>query len=278
MSVSVTDVLAIDRELVSDLLTGFVKDEVHKVGFGDVVIGLSGGVDSALTTAISVRALGAEHVTVVIMPYRGSSPASQEDAQTVCDAFGLTPLVIDISPQIDAYFDRYPDADRARRGNKMARERMSILYDLSLARSALVAGTSNKTEMLLGYSTIYGDMAYALNPLGDLFKTQVWSLSEYLGVPEKIVSKVPTADLWEGQSDEAEIGYTYAEIDALLFSMVDERCTPQELLEMGFAQRMIDDVSRRVRNSQYKRRPPLIAKLGPRTIDRDFRYPRDWGR
>jgi NAD+ synthase len=132
--------------------------------------------------------------------------------------------------------------------------------------------------MLLGYSTIYGDLAYALNPLGDLFKTQVWALSTYLGVPETVVSKVPTADLWEGQSDEAELGFTYAEVDALLFHLVDQRCTRGELEEMGFGTRLIDDVMRRVRNSQYKRRPPLIAKLGPRTIDRDFRYPRDWGR
>lgn len=196
----------------------------------------------------------------------------------VCQAFGLTAEIVDLSPQIDAYFERDPDADRARRGNKMARERMSILYDYSLARNALVAGTSNKTEMLLGYSTIYGDLAYALNPLGDLYKTQVWSLATHLKVPKQVVEKVPTADLWEGQSDEAELGFTYAEVDLLLFHMVDERFSHAELEQMGFAAALIDEVHRRVRTSQYKRRPPLIAKLGPRTIDRDFRYPRDWGR
>lgn len=271
-------VLAIDCVLVTEILTGFVREEVGKVGFRRGVVGLSGGVDSALTMAIACRALGAENVVPIVMPYRTSSPASERDARLVAARLGAAPLVIDISAQVDAYFERLPDADRARRGNKMARERMSILYDISSARDALVIGTSNKTELLLGYSTIHGDSAYALNPIGDLYKTQVYALARHLGLPEEVLAKAPSADLWEGQSDEEELGFSYALVDRLLFHMVDERRGRDELLRLGFEGGFVDQVARRVRDSQFKRRPPLIAKLSQRTIDRDFRYPRDWGR
>ena len=190
----------------------------------------------------------------------------------------MDPLVVDISPQVDAYFDRFPDADRGRRGNKMARERMSVLYDLSWAHRALVIGTSNKTELLLGYGTIHGDMAHALNPLGDLYKTQVFAMARALELPRRVVEKPPSADLWEGQSDEQELGFQYAVVDMLLYHMVDERRTHDELRALGFDDEFIDLVVRRLRDNQYKRRLPLIAKLSARTIDRDFRYPRDWGR
>ncbi len=271
-------VLAIDCVLVTEILTGFVREEVGKVGFRRGVVGLSGGVDSALTLAIACRALGAENVVPIVMPYRTSSPASERDARLVAARLGAAPLVVDISAQVDAYFERLPEADRARRGNKMARERMSILYDVSSARHALVIGTSNKTELLLGYSTIHGDSAYALNPIGDLYKTQVYALAGHLGLPEEVLAKAPSADLWEGQSDEEELGFSYALVDRLLFHMVDERRGRDELLRLGFDGGFVDQVARRVRDSQFKRRPPLIAKLSQRTIDRDFRYPRDWGR
>jgi NAD+ synthase len=277
-TVSAADALRIDTEVVLSLLEGFVREEVHKVGFQRVVVGLSGGVDSAVTAAVAQRALGADDVVPVIMPYRGSSPASEADARAVCDQLGLRPLVVDISPQVDAYFERFPDADRTRRGNKMARERMSILYDLSFVERALVIGTSNKTELLLGYSTIHGDMAHALNPLGDLYKTQVWALARALGLPDQVIDKPPSADLWEGQSDEEELGFQYALVDVLLYYVVDERRTRPELRALGYADDFIDLILRRVRDSQYKRRPPVIAKLSARTIDREFRYPRDWGR
>jgi NAD+ synthase len=271
------DALAIDTDLVTDLLVGFLRDEITKVGFSRGVVGVSGGIDSALTAALAVRALGAENVSGVIMPYRTSSPASERDARAVCAALDIEPIVVDISPQIEAYFERFPDADRGRRGNKMARERMSILYDRSFAQRALVIGTSNKTELLLGYGTIHGDMAHALNPLGDLYKTQVFALSRAMGLPQAVVDKAPSADLWEGQSDEQELGFQYAIVDLLLYQMVDERATRAELRALGFEDGFIDHVTQRVRDSQYKRRPPLIAKLSARTIDRDFRYPRDWG-
>jgi NAD+ synthase len=272
------DALSIDTAVVERILVGFLREEVRKVGFERVVVGLSGGIDSALSAALAQRALGAGNVVPVIMPYRSSNPQSEADARAVCDAFGLTPERVDITPMIDAYFDGQPDADRGRRGNKMARERMAVLYDMSWAHRALVVGTSNKTELLLGYGTVYGDMAHALNPLGDLYKTQVWALARHVGIPAQVIDKPPSADLWEGQSDEEELGFQYAVVDVLLYYMVDERCTREELRAMGFHDEFVDEIARRVRDSQYKRRPPLIAKLSARTIDREFRYPRDWGR
>ena len=278
-TVSAADALSIDTAVVTEILLGFIRDEVGKVGFDRVVLGLSGGIDSALVAALAARALGPEQVVPVIMPYRSSSPESEADARTVASRLGLMdPLVVDISPQVDAYFDRFPDADRGRRGNKMARERMSVLYDLSWAHRALVIGTSNKTELLLGYGTIHGDMAHALNPLGDLYKTQVFAMARALDLPRRVVEKPPSADLWEGQSDEQELGFQYAVVDMLLYHMVDERRTHDELRALGFDDEFIDLVGRRLRDNQYKRRLPLIAKLSARTIDRDFRYPRDWGR
>jgi NAD+ synthase len=275
--VSDIDALSIDSEVVRDILVGFVRNEVRKVGFERVVVGLSGGIDSALSAVIACAALGPENVLPILMPYRTSSAASEADARVVCERYGMTPTVVDISPQVDVYFERFPDADRSRRGNKMARERMTILYDMSWAHHALVIGTSNKTELLLGYGTLFGDMASALNPLGDLYKTQVFALARTADLPEQVISKAPSADLWEGQSDEEELGFAYDRVDALLYHMVDERRTRAELGALGFDDSFIDLVGLRVRGSQYKRRPPIIAKLSARTIDRDFRYPRDWG-
>jgi NAD+ synthase len=269
--------LQINAALVKSILLGFLRKEVRRVGFEKVVVGLSGGVDSGLVAALSAEALGAENVLAISMPYRLSNPQSLADAQAVAKAFDFDLRVIEITPQIDAYFERFPDASDARRGNKMARERMTILYDVSFAEGALVAGTSNKTEILLGYSTVFGDQASALNPIGDLYKTQVWQLASYVGLPDQVISKAPSADLWEGQSDEQELGFTYAAVDRLLYNLVDRRHTPDDLVEMGHDRAFVDAVTHRIRVNQYKRRPPIIAKLSARTIDREFRYPRDWG-
>jgi NAD+ synthase len=269
--------LAINPELVRGILVGFIRNEVRKVGFERVVLGLSGGVDSSLVATLAAEALGATNVVAFIMPYKTSDPKSKSDALQVVRQLGIHQLEVDISPQIDAYFERFPDADQKQRGNKMARERMSILYDQSWAWRALVIGTSNKTELLLGYGTIYGDMASAINPIGDLYKTQIWQLADALGVPTAIVQKAPTADLWAGQSDETELGFQYRMIDQLLYYLVDRRYSVEELQKQGFDQAFIADIVRRVRENQYKRRLPVIAKLSSRTIDRDFRYPRDWG-
>lgn len=276
-NVSSTNELAISTELVAGILTGFIANEVRKVGFERVVVNMSGGVDSSLAALLAVRALGPRNVRALILPYRTSAPESRQDAEALAKQLQIEWLVIDISPQIDAYFERFPEADRKRRGNKMARERMTIAYDQSLAWNALVLGASNKTELLLGYGTIFGDLASAVNPLGDLYKTQVWQAARELGIPAHIVRKPPSADLWEGQTDEAELGFQYAQVDRLLHYLIDRRYSIPELDAAGFERDFIRLIVDKVQKSQYKRRLPLIGKLGLRTIDREFRYPRDWG-
>jgi NAD+ synthase len=269
--------LEVDAPLVQKLLIGFIENEVTKTGFSRVVIGVSGGVDSAICVYLAAKALGRENVTGIIMPYRLSSPESVEHARLVVKKTRIRSMTVDISEMVDAYFDKFPDIDPLRKGNKMARERMTILYDQSAALGALVLGTSNKSELLLGYGTLYGDMAHALNPLGDLYKTQVWQMAAHLGVPEEIVGKAASADLVVGQTDEDDLGFRYADVDTLLYHLVDLRCSREELLAKGFAADFIDRTSRLVRMNQYKRRLPVIAKVSSRTIDRDFLYARDWG-
>jgi NAD+ synthase len=264
--------------LLRQILVGFIRNEVRKTGLARIVVGLSGGVDSALSAMLAAEALGAKNVLGILMPYKSSNPDSQVHAEMVVQVIGIESLLVSITRQIDAYFERFPDADARRRGNKMARERMTILYDHSARWNALVIGTSNKTELLLGYGTLHGDTASAINPLGDLYKTQVWALAEAVGVPAVIVGKEPSADLWTGQTDEGELGFTYREVDQLLYLMVDQRYTKPELVDAGFPERFIDDVAQRIMNSQFKRRLPVIAKVSQRTIDRDFRYSRDWGK
>jgi NAD+ synthase len=269
--------LDLNCPVVEKILCGFLRDEIGKVGISRAVVGLSGGIDSSLVTALAARALGPENVLAVMMPYRTSSPDSLADAEKVVAQLGVESLVVEITAQIDAYFDRYPDADHRRRGNKMARERMTILYDLSAARSALVVGTSNKTEWLLGYTTMWGDMASAVAPIADLYKTQVRQMACYLGLPQCIIEKPPSADLWQDQTDEGELGFTYADVDRLLYRLFDLRWPPGRCVEDGFAHDFVRRVVDLVRRNQYKRRPPLVAKVSNRTVDRDFRYPRDWG-
>ena len=263
--------------LLRRILTTFIKNEVEKVGVHHVVVGLSGGVDSSLAAMLAAEALGAKNVLGVMMPYKSSSPESRAHAELVVEKSGIGSMIVDITPQIDAYFAEFPDADARRRGNKMARERMTILYDHSARWQALVLGTSNKTELLLGYGTLYGDMASAINPLGDLYKTQVWALAEHVGVPAAIVEKQPSADLWHGQTDEHELGFEYRAVDRLLYLMVDERWEDDELAAAGFPPEFVARVGGMVQRSQFKRRLPVIAKVSARTIDRDFRYARDWG-
>lgn len=271
--------LLINCEMVRKVLTGFIDNEVRKAGFERVVVGLSGGVDSSLSAFLAAEALGPRNVWGILMPYRTSNPESAEHAGLVVEALGINGLTVDITPMIDAYFAMFPDAEQVRRGNKMARERMTILFDHSARLGALVLGTSNKTELLLGYGTLHGDMASALNPLGDLYKTQVRQLARHLKVPAVIVEKQPSADLWVGQTDEAELGFTYEEVDRVLHLLVDQRYEAAELIaEESFDEKFVHAVSRKIQSSQYKRRLPIIAKISSRTIDRDFRYPRDWGR
>lgn len=270
--------LSANAGLLRKILVGFVRDEVHKVGVRKAVLGLSGGIDSALVAFIAAEALGAGNVHAVCMPYKSSNPESEAHARLVARACGVDFSLVPITPMVDAYFGMFQDADNMRRGNKMARERMTILFDHSAHYSALVLGTSNKTELLLGYGTLYGDMASALNPVGDLYKTQIWQLSKAMGVPREVIEKQPSADLWAGQTDEEELGFSYRQVDELLYRMVDLRLTREELIGAGFGPEFIDTIYKKVQNSHFKRRLPVIAKVSNRTIDRDFRYSRDWGR
>ena len=269
--------LTIDTALARRILTDFIRSEIRRVGLQRAVIGLSGGVDSALSCFLAAEALGPDHVLAVRMPYRTSSRESLEHAQLVIEATGVQALTVDITDMVEPYFARFPEMDKRRRGNMMARARMMVLYDQSAAFGGLVVGTSNKTEILLGYSTLYGDSAYALNPIGDLYKTQVWQLAAAMGVPDVIVHKAPTADLWQGQTDEQELGFSYREADRLLYLLVDRRYTPQECVEEGFDEGFVQAVVQRMQRNHFKRLLPPIAKLSNRTVGYDFLYLRDWG-
>jgi NAD+ synthase len=269
--------LDIQCALVEQLLVRFLRSEAGKFGFERVLVGLSGGVDSAVSAALCARAFGPKQVLGLRLPYRTSSPASESDALAVVAALGIETRKVDISAMVDGYVLQQDVADRVRRGNVMARARMIVLYDLSAESRALVIGTSNKTEILLGYSTQFGDAASALNPLGDLYKQQVFQLARHLGLPARVIEKTPSADLFEGQTDEAELGASYAEIDALLERMVDQRYGEEELVAAGFEREFVRRIAARVAQNQYKRLPPIIAKLSERTVNHDFRYLRSWG-
>ena len=272
-----TNDLSIDTNLSRKILTGFVQTEITRAGFSRAVVGLSGGVDSSLSCYLASEALGPENVLAVRMPYETSSPESLEHAQLVIDEMGVNSLTIPIADMVEPLFVRYPESDHIRRGNVMARARMIILYDQSQAFKGLVVGTGNKTEILLGYTTQYGDSACALNPLGDLYKTQVRQLARALELPEVIIDKPPTADLWVGQTDEGELGFTYAEVDQLLYLLVDERYSPDDCIEAGFPEPFVKDVIGLVRKNHFKRVMPPVAKLSNRTVGYDFLYLRDWG-
>jgi NAD+ synthase len=269
--------LTINTDVARQILTGFIRSEVMRVGYTRAVIGLSGGVDSALSFVLAVEALGAENVLAVRMPYRSSSADSLEHAQMLIDQFKVQNETIEITGMVEPLIERDPQISKQRNGNIMARSRMIVLYDQSEVFKGLVIGTSNKTEILLGYSTLWGDMASALNPIGDLYKTQVRQLSHALSIPSVIVDKAPSADLWAGQTDEGELGFTYEAVDKLLYLLVDQRYSQQECVEEGFDEKFVSSVILRVRRNQFKRMMPPIAKLSNRTIGYDFLYLRDWG-
>lgn len=267
----------INVQLVTKVLCNFIKEETEKIGVKNVVVGLSGGVDSAVSATLAVRALGKERVFLYYLPYKSSSKQSKKDAFDVADYLGVNIEEIEITNFVDPYFESESGMSNIRKGNVMARMRMIILFDKSAKVGGIVLGTSNKTELLLGYGTWYGDLASAINPIGDLYKTQVWKLAEYLNIPKQVIEKAPTADLWEGQTDEEELGFSYKEVDQLLYKMVDERYTLNELIEEGFNESFVKNVYERIRKNQFKRQLPIIAKISLRTINRDFRYSRDWG-
>jgi NAD+ synthase len=267
--------MKINAPFVEKVLCAFIREEFHKLGFKRGIVGLSGGLDSSVCAALAAESLGPKQVLGMILPYKDTYGQDVKDARAVAEKLGIRTRLIDISPMVDAYFSRYPAKNRVRVGNKMARERMSILYDHSALEKALILGTSNKSELLLGYGTIHGDMACALNPLGDLYKTQVRSLAAHLRLPSRIIKKAPSACLWPGQTDEGEIGLTYAELDKILYDLVDERKTGDEMIASGFKKETVRKVEALIAGSEFKRRMPPIAKISGRTVGHDFLYPYD---
>lgn len=269
--------LTINTDLAYKALTSFIHTEITRAGFSRAVVGVSGGIDSALSCYLSAKALEQENVLAIRMPYKTSSPVSMEHAQMVIDDLGVKSLTVPITEMVEPLFERFPDSDQIRRGNVMARARMIILYDQSQAFDGLVVGTGNKTEILLGYTTLYGDNACALNPVGDLYKTQVRQLARAIGIPHVIIQKPPSADLWVGQTDEGELGYTYEEMDKLLYLLVDQRYSPADCVEAGFSESFVTAVVERMRRNHFKRVLPPIAKLSNRTVTNDSLHLRDRG-
>ena len=253
--------LDLNLKEVHNELVEFLRENFKKAGFSKAVLGLSGGIDSALVAYLLRDALGKENVLAIMMPYKSSNPDSLNHAKLVVEDLKINSKTIEITDMIDAYFKNEKEASSLRMGNKMARERMSILFDYSSKENALVVGTSNKTEIYLGYSTQFGDSACALNPIGDLYKTNIWDLSRYLKIPNELIEKKPSADLWEGQTDEQEMGLTYKEADQVLYRMLEENKTVKEILAEGFSKDLVDNILKRMNRSEYKRRMPLIAKI-----------------
>lgn len=269
--------LDINTDLACRLIAGFIRDALGKAGFQRAVLGLSGGLDSSVVAYLAAEALGAANVLAVMMPYRTSNPDSAEDAHKVIAALGLPHKRIEITAMADPLLEHVPENAARRRGNIMARLRMICLYDQSEEWRGLVVGTSNKTESLLGYTTIFGDSAAAVQPIADLYKRQVRQLARALGVPQSIMDKAPSADLWAGQTDEGELGFTYDQADQILYLLVDRRYTAEEVTACGFDAELVRRILRLMRLNQFKRVPPPICKVGPRTIGVDFLYARDWG-
>jgi NAD+ synthase len=268
------DELAIDTAIARQVIGAFIRGQLRQAGFERAVLGLSGGIDSALVACLVAEAIGADRLLCVLMPYRTSADSSRTHAEEVVRRLGAPHELVEISPMVDAFYATDPKASDLRRGNFMARQRMAVLYDRSVTWGGLVVGTSNKTESLIGYTTLFGDNACAFNPIGDLYKSQVRQLAAAIGVPEAIIRKAPSADLWPGQTDETESDFTYPVLDRLLFWRVDKRRSDEEMTALGFDPALVARVDRMIATSEFKRQVPPIAKLGPRTAGVDYLYPR----
>ena len=269
-------------DLITKTLSTVVKDEVQKIKLNHLVLGVSGGIDSALSLAIAVEAIGPENVTAVLMPYKLSSENSLTDAKALCKKYRVAHETVEITSMADPYFSLDSEMQNLRKGNVLARLRMIVLYDYSSKKKALVLGTSNKSEILIGYSTLWGDMASAINPIGDLYKYQVYDLSRHLGIIDEILNKTPSADLWAGQSDEKELNLTYDFLDRVLYHWVDLCWSKARIIDqlkefkISDAEKKVKKVIGLISRSQFKRKMPLIAKVSNRTMNREFRFPRDW--
>ncbi len=267
--------LEIDPALTAEWLVSFLREELRLRGFSRGVIGISGGVDSAVTAFLAARALGSENVVGIRMPYRTSSTDSLEHAKLVIDKLGIESRTIDISAAVDGYLANEPDADPGRRGNVMARTRMIALFDLSARYRALPLGTGNKTERLLGYFTWHADDSPPINPIGDLFKTQVWALARHLGVPGAIVDKPASADLIEGQTDEGDFGISYARADEILNWLVNGY-SPDDVEAHGFSAEEIGLVQKRLSGTHWKRKLPTVAMVSHSAIGETYLRPVDY--
>ena len=268
---------AIEPAQAVEVIVGFIRSQMSQTGFERIVLGLSGGVDSATVAFLCARAVESGNLLTVRMPYRTSSDASETDALRVVDALGCRTERVEITPMVDpmlALIEADGAAANVRRGNVMARQRMIVLYDRSADFDALVAGTSNKTEALLGYGTLHGDMAAAFAPIGDLYKTQLRAVATELGVPREILDKPPSADLWPGQTDEGELGRSYDSLDRTLFALVDRRWTVDRCVRVGLDRDLVEWVARRVAQTEFKRQQPPVAKVSLRTPGIDHLYPR----
>ncbi len=268
--------MKINPAFVEKILTLFIREELSKFQFKKAILGLSGGLDSSVCAFLASKAIKPTDVLALIMPYGKSFSKDVKDAQKVVQSLGIRSRIIDISPMVDVYFSKYPAPSKILKGNKMARERMSILYDFSAREKAMILGTSNKTELLLGYGTIHGDMACGINPLGDLYKTQIRQLAAHLGIPEKIQKKTPTAGLWTDQTDEDELGLSYEMMDKILYQLVDLRKSKKEVIGSGFKKSDVERLITLIKNSEFKRKLPPIPKISRRTVGHDFLFPYDW--
>jgi NAD+ synthase len=266
--------LAIDTDVARRVIGEFIRGQLRQAGFERAVLGLSGGIDSGLVAYLVSEAVGPDRLLCVLMPYRTSSPASRADAEDIVRRLGAASEVVDITPMVDGFFGPDPEASPLRRGNFAARMRMAVLYDRSATWGGLVVGTGNKTESLIGYTTIFGDNACAFSPIGDLYKSQVRQLAEAIGVPAPVIRKAPSADLWPGQTDEGEAGFSYPVLDRLLHWRIDKRRSVDEVVALGFDRALVERVDGMIATSEFKRQVPPIAKLGPRTAGVDYLYPR----
>ncbi|MGB5868080.1 MAG: NAD+ synthase [Arcobacteraceae bacterium] len=247
-------------ENIKAQMISFLQDEVSKIGVQKVVVGISGGLDSAIVSTLCKEAFG-ENIQGVLMPSHLSSDSSINDAKELCEKFDISYEIVEIAPMVQAYFKNTPDASALRIGNLSARMRMSVLYDISARDNAIVVGTSNKSEILLGYGTLFGDTACAINPIGQLYKSDAFEFARYLGITDAIINKKPSADLWEGQSDEEELGYSYKTMDDVLKQLIDENKTKDDLLKQGVDEELIDMIQYRVKANAFKSKLPTIATI-----------------